>query len=247
MRISIDEPEIKPVEKTEDSIEREAVKKTLKGEKKKLSQMKFSEKISYIWSYYKAPIIGTVVGVLLVGYIIYFAATRKDVMLMGIVTNDTGLKVHEFTQSLGAYLELTEKQEVSLQEGMFLNGAVAAENHDMSTAGTIMGMIAARELDFAICDEAGFSYVIRNELCKNVEDFLTEDTREVFSDRLVTAEGWEYPVAIDLTGTPFAQELELHQEESYLVLIALSGHDEQLMGFLEYLAEGMQGALHINN
>lgn len=62
MRISLDEPEIRPVEKTEESEEREAVKKTFRGEKKKLSKMTFSEKLKYIWAYYKTPIIGVLIG-----------------------------------------------------------------------------------------------------------------------------------------------------------------------------------------
>ena len=34
--------------------EQEAVRKTLAGEKNKLSKMTFSEKVDYIWTYYKS-------------------------------------------------------------------------------------------------------------------------------------------------------------------------------------------------
>lgn len=239
MRISIDEPEIRPVEKTEESEEREAVKKTFKGEKKKLSRMTFSEQIRYIWSYYKAPIIGGLVGILLVGYIISFVSTRKTAMLMGVVINDTGLKVQEFAQELGAYLGLGEKQEVNLLESVFLSSTATGNtlSHNMSGTSQILSLVAARELDFALCDEDGFSYMKTNELCKNVTGYMAEEVKAVFSDRLVIPDGWEYPAAIDLTGTVFASELGLHQEKTYLVLVGLSGHDEQLSAFLQYLAE----------
>lgn len=239
MRISIDEPEIKPVEKNEESEEREAVKKTFKGEKKKLSRMTFSEKIKYVWSYYKVPILGTLVGILLVGYIISFVSTRKTTMLMGVVINDTGLNVQEFTQELEIYLGLGEKQEVNLQESVFLSSTAAANplSHNMSGTNQILSLVAARELDFALCDEDGLSYMTANELCRDVSGYMTEDVNAVFADRLVVPDGWEYPAAIDLTGTIFASKLGLHQEKTYLVLAALSGHDEQISAFLQYLAE----------
>lgn len=239
MRISIDEPEIRPVERTEESEEREAVKKTFKGEKKKLSKMTFSEKIKYIWSYYKTPIIGGLVGILLVGYIISFVSTRKTTMLMGVAVNDTGLKVQEFTQELGEYLGLGEKQQVDFQEAVFLSSTATSNtlSHNMSGTSQILSLVAARELDFVLCDEDGFSYMEMNELCRDVSGYLTEAAREAFSECLVVPDGWAYPAAIDLTGTAFAAELGLHQKKTYLVLTALSGHDEQLSGFLDYLAE----------
>lgn len=239
MRISIDEPEVKPVERTEESAEREAVKKTFAGEKKKLSKMRFSEKIKYIWSYYKAPIIGGLVAVLLVGYIISFVTTRKTTMLMGVVINDTNLNVQEFTQELGEYLGLGEKQEVCLQESVYLSGAAAADpmSRNMSGTNQILSLVMAKELDYVLCDDDGFAYMEKNELFADITGYMTDEVSEAFSERMVTLEDWEYPVAIDLTGTAFASELGLHHENTYLVLTALSGHDEQISGFLTYLAE----------
>lgn len=239
MRISLDEPEIRPVEKTEESEEREAVKKTFRGEKKKLSKMTFSEKLKYIWAYYKTPIIGVLIGILLVGYIISFVSTRKTTMLMGVVINDTGVNVQAFNQELGAYLGLSEKQEVNLQEAVYLSSAAASNtlSRNMSGSSQILSLVAARELDFALCDEEGLSYMEANELCRDVSGYLSETAGTAFSERLVTLDGWEYPVAIDLTDTAFASELGLHQGKTYLVLTALSGHDEQLISFLDYLAE----------
>lgn len=235
MRISIDEPE-KPVERTEESIEREAVKKTLKGEKKKLSQMSFKEKVKYIRSYYWVPIVGVCVGILLVGYIIYFTATRKAVMLTGIVLNDTGLNVEEVTLELEEYLGLTEKQEIDLLQEVYLNAT--GSNVNMSGTNQVLSLVMAKELDFVICDEEGFEYMMSNELSLDPHDYMaTAEVEEYFSDRYVEYEDWEYPVALDISGTAFAERLGLNYDEAYLVITSLSGNDENVTGLLSYMVD----------
>jgi hypothetical protein len=242
MRISLDEPEIQPVEKTEDSVEREAVKKTFKGEKKKLSQMTFPEKIKYIWSYYKAPIIIICVAALLVGYMSYVVCTRKTTMLMGVVVNDSMVQTKDVSETLADVLGLTARQQVELVDGIQLNSITTGTNysHNMTGSAQILAYVAARELDFALCDADGLSFMENNELCMDVSAYVPEDYADAFAGRLVIQEGAQTPVAIDLTGTAFAEELGLHQEETYLVVTALSGHDEQLAGFMQYLAETIQ-------
>ncbi len=233
MRISIDGPE-KPIERTEDSIEREAVKKTFKGEKKKLSQMKFTEKIKYIWSYYKYQIIGIAVGILLVGYIIYFTTTRKTPVLTGIILNDSALNTEQVAADLGEYLELTEKQEVDLLDEVYLSATGSATN--MSGTNQVLSLVLAKELDFVICDEDGLDYMLENELCWDPRDYMTDEADEVFADRYVTEDDWEYPVAIDISGMQITEDLGCTYDEVYLVITSLSGHDDLVTGFLSYIA-----------
>ena len=69
--------------------EQEAVKKTWAGEKAKLKQMSFSEKLEYIWAYYKLHIL---VIVLILGAItwgVHHALTYVQYRLYGMVINSS--------------------------------------------------------------------------------------------------------------------------------------------------------------
>ena len=221
MRISIDEPEIQKVEKTEESIEREAVKKTFKGEMKKLSNMSFSEKLKYIWSYYWIPIVAGIVAVVLVCYVISFMSSRKEVMLMGVVVNDTQTKVQEISQDIGAYLGLSSKQQVDLVDGVFTSSTSYGTqySHNMSGSTQLLTYVMARELDFVLCDQEGLEFLQKNELCRDVREYINDDQKDKLSERMFIPEGGSKCEAIDLTGTTLVEELGLHQEKTYLVLV----------------------------
>ena len=103
MKISLDEKKPEPVVY---DAEREAIKKSFKGEKKKLSKMRLSEKLKYIWSYYRIPIIGGIFAIVALSYLIFVFATKKETVFMGVVVNDPTVRAHEYSVFLDDYLSL---------------------------------------------------------------------------------------------------------------------------------------------
>ena len=240
MRISIDEPEIKKEELTEDAVERESVKKTFKGEMKKLSRMSFKEKLRYIWSYYWIPIVGTLVFVVLVAYIISFVSTRKTTVLMGVVVNDTQTNVEEVSHSIEEYLGVGEKEKVDLLDGVYTNSTSYGTqySHNMSGSTQLLSYLMAKELDFVICDDTGLEYLLTNVLCREVTDYCDADSEEI-KERLVESED-EYGklyAAISLKDTQFLKELKLHKEDYYLVIVDVAGHKDKIESFIKYIFE----------
>ena len=69
--------------------EQEAVRKTLAGEKNKLSKMTFSEKVDYIWTYYKLHMLAVALVLIVVGWGVHHAMTYVQYQFYGMVINST--------------------------------------------------------------------------------------------------------------------------------------------------------------
>ncbi|MCR5743483.1 MAG: hypothetical protein K6F92_07185 [Lachnospiraceae bacterium] len=241
MKLYMDDPQVETVAKTEEGAEREAIKKTFDGEKKKLSAMTWEERFSYIWSYYKVPILlGTFIIIVLI-YLINVFATRKDTMLMGVIIGDGATNKAAVEVELARYLGLDQKQQVDIQQGIYLTHgySTGVNTGNMGGASQIMAYIATRELDFYIASEDGLNYMISNKISKDLQTYLPADIYEELSDRIVTDEEGR-ATAIDITGTPLYEKLGLHSntmEKAYVGFCTLSGHEEQVQGLIRWIYE----------
>lgn len=244
MRISLDEPE-KPIEKTADSAEREAIKKTWQGEKKKLSEMKGSDKVKYIWSYYRVQIILFIVAVLGLSYLTYSLITRKDATIMGIVINDSSINSEAYCNKLGEYLGLDNKHKTELLTDINLlynsgsGNANGMNNGNYAGTTQILCYVTAGELDYTFTDINGLKYMDQQELALKLDEFLPDYIYAAFKDRMYTVKdgSLEGPRAIDMTGTRLAKCLDLKASPVYLCFQNRSNHKAEMDAFLKFLYE----------
>lgn len=238
MKISLDEKKPEPVVY---DAEREAIKKSFKGEKKKLSKMRLSEKLKYIWSYYRIPIIGGIFAIVALSYLIFVFATKKETVFMGVVVNDPTVRAHEYSVFLDEYLSLDGKQQTELITDVSLSAVSSPYMSSRSMSGTsqIMVYILGKELDYVITDKTGLEYLCSEDVSKHLDAFLPDYIYEAFSARIVKKDvkGETVPVAIDLTGTRFAKYLSLSNSPAYICFQNLSGHDANMHSFLKLLYE----------
>lgn len=240
MKITMDEPE-KVVEKAERIEEREAIKKSFAGERKKLSSMKFKEKVDYIWSYYKAPIIGVILVGTLLGYFTYSLVTRKETTLTGLFVNVSSNNAEGFSVGLGEYMGLDDKHQVSVIDAVNLNSGSAYSTKNYSGAAQVLTVVASKELDFAMADKKGLEYLYENEILKDLSQLMPADIYAGFTDRLYTVN--DKVIAIDLSGSKFQEAMnfsdliELKEKSLYFCVQNLSGHEEELQLLFKYLYE----------
>ena len=236
MKISLDEKKPEPVVY---DAEREAIKKSFKGEKKKLSKMRLSEKLKYIWSYYRIPIIGGIFALAALSYLIFVFATKKETVFMGVVVNDPTVRAHEYSVFLDDYLSLDGKQQTELITDVSLSAVSSPYMSSRSMSGTsqIMVYILGKELDYVITDKTGLEYLCSEDVSKHLDKFLPGYIYDAFSEKIVSMDvkGNNVPVAIDITGTRFAESLGINYSPAYICFQDLSGHDDNMQRFLELL------------
>ncbi len=228
MRIEEEHTPIEPIERTPEIEEEQSVKKTLAGEKKKLSKMTGKEKAAYIYSYYKFHILVILAVIVFAGSTIYHQATKKDEVLAIAVVNDAQINTEGLIADYSAEVNLTEKQEITLYDELSL------EDLTESTSSAGMGenpfyiRLAAHEVDLAICDQAGKDYIEGLEAGADPVDFLTDTNYSLWADRIDGC-------GINITGTAVADYLGTHNDPAYLCLTNLTGHDEELLSMINFL------------
>ncbi|GEM_PF-2214480 len=233
MKIYLEPPEEKPIERTEDMIEREAVRKTLKGERKKLASMTGPERRAYIYTYYRLHIICAAAAVILIGYVIYIFATRQETVLMGVVIGDGLTDSTSVAQTIGSAIGTGPREKVDIQDGIYLKPgySTGVNTGNMSGATQILMYISTKELDFYVCTEEGLEYMEQNKVSKDLREYLPADLVTALSDSF-TQDGH----AVDIS--PWREKLGLHPDTMYLGICALSGNDENVIKFVRWLIAG---------
>lgn len=225
--------------------EQEAVKKSLKGERKKLSQMTFGQKVEYILEYYKIHII---IGILIIGAIIWgvhHAMTYVQYKFYGMIINSS-----QYNEQVAD--KMHDTLQMSKHDGFNLSGDFYTDdNVNMGGYGNKLDIyVMTGQLDFAFTDEAGVKYLVDmgvvRDLKTTVPDKLLADWTsegrlynvDVTDDDGVTG---NYDVAVDISGTGIQEYFGLEDSIKYLMIADLSGSEEYLNNFYELLYEIERG------
>ncbi|MCR5415938.1 MAG: hypothetical protein K6E79_04005 [Pseudobutyrivibrio sp.] len=218
--------------------EQEAVNKTLAGEKKKLAQMSFKEKVDYIFTYYKIHIIGALIVIALIIYIIYQRMNYTTYRLYGVVINSSEVN-ENLTKTLPDTLGMEAHDGVSLIAG--LSGDV--DSNSISYYNQIDLYTVSGQMDFAFTDEEGVQYLCDLGTPLDVTQVLPENLAELwknretqFSQRNENDETYfDNYAAIDISDTAIPEYFGLDDNMSYLVITDLSNNQEYMDAFYQLL------------
>jgi len=229
--------------------EQQSVNKTLAGEKKKLAQMSFIEKVEYIWSYYKLHIFAVVVALVFIVSLAKHFITYKDPTLCGVLINT-------YNYSTTAEQVINEKLHENGVLGKREAAVIYADAN--SEANLTMGeyfskldvYTAAHTIDYMLGDQAAVDYICNNMgTTFDVRDYMSDDLMALWGDRIIEVDTIdpddtsEVPrhitVAgvIDITGTKTQELFGADEDVCYLMVADISGHTEQVKAFFDMLYE----------
>ena len=219
--------------------EQEQVTKTLKGEKKKLSQMTFGQKLEYIWEYYKFHII---VALLIVGAItwgVHHALTYVQYKFYGMIINSSQYN-EKIADEMHDVLKMAKHDGFNLSADFYTYDDV-----NMGGYGNKLDIyIMTGQLDFAFTDEVGVKYLVDMGVVRDLKttapdkllDLWTSEGRlynvDVTDDDGITG---NYDVAVDITGTGIQEYFGLDEKMKYLMIADLSGSEEYLQNFYDLI------------
>lgn len=225
------------------SLPKAPLPKAPRSEKEKLRSMSGKDRAWYIWAYYKFHILAVIVAVVLVcniGAAIY--RSTFDTVLYCVYLNSRGtegVNAAPLEQDFAAYLELDQKHSVTT-ESAFISFDDSATDYSYASMAKITALVASQELDVLIGDQASTDHYASLNAFMDLETSLSPELLALAEDRLYYAkgeDGTEYPCAIDLSGTGFAEESNLAQDTPLLGIIANTEHIDTAEALIRYIFE----------
>lgn len=198
----------------------------------------FRKKIDHILHYYKWYILG---GAALVCLIVSLCCTifqnRKESLISGIFVN-TATSTEGYArlqEDYWAYCGSDEDTKVDLVTYRALDFTEETLSEtDAANFMVVSCMIAARTLDYMICDETSANYFYQQEVVLDLRELLSEEALSqldvIYRD--------DIPIAIRLTGSHFAENYPLTVEDSCVLFVGSTQNFDHDRQFLRYLLEG---------
>lgn len=240
------------------------IKDTYGSEKKKLSQLKGRKKLQYLWDYYKLHFVIVCIFLYILGYVLYGHITHKNNVLYAAFINVApGDSLTErLSDGFLASQDIDlKKNAFYLYPGLYLTADESNPYHEYTYASRIklIAAIDSETLDVALMDQEAFDTFSQNGYLCNMEEFLSEadpelyrNCRDLLRDNIVilednaeessldssvpySAETEEYPMGLDISGTPLLKEAGF-TEPVYLGILKNTPRTDAVAEYIRYIS-----------
>lgn len=195
----------------------------------------FRKKIDHILHYYKWYILG---GAALLCLIVSLVSTifqnQKESLISGIFVN-TATSEEGYAHVQDEYWDYCggdedTKVDLVTYRALDFTEETLSES-DAANFMVVSCMIAARTLDYIICDESSACYFYQQEVVLDLRELLSEETLGNLD--ILWQDGT--PIAIRLAGSDFAEEYPLTAEDSCILFVGSTQNFDHDRQFLTYL------------
>lgn len=212
-----------------------------------LRPMSWRDRIDHIWTYYKEIIlIGAVVIILLASILGNALKPRLEVRMSGYLANIT------LSEDGSAYLKedylshlggSADSQTVILNSTVFGGeGYLTNMEANYNAALAPVLQVTAQEVDYMLLDEVALEFYMNKAFFMDLRQLLNEEELQQLEltyyqpvDIDEKPVGESYPVAVDITGTAFAQGCAKDAKKVYFVAVANGPNKDDIRNFWEYL------------
>lgn len=174
-----------------------------------LAPMSWSDRLEYLWTYYKEVLAGLLACILVI-YLVINALTARDPAFMGISVNVTLTDEAQQYVTTGWHekLQADKRDEAQFYTGAFGDFSQTGDQKEMTEALRITAMVAAQELDVVLMDEHAMRYFFAQGMFTDLRELLTPEQLAQLEGRIyyLEEEGIRYPMTIDITDTAFVQK-----------------------------------------
>ena len=142
--------------------------------------MSRKEKLDYVYTYYKWPILFGLIALIILGNVIRRQITKKEPLLYLAVTNvvigeDMEKDLTEdYLRAVGAK---PRRQEVYIYKDLYISGDADTLNHEYAYASRmkLMGSIQTQKLDIAIMNREGYDLCSQKGYLADLPSLLADD------------------------------------------------------------------------
>lgn len=209
-------------------------------EREKLKAMNRSDKIWYLWTYYKFHILAVIgaLGLLLLSAQMVYRSTFKTALHCIYINSrsEEGVNFSPLEEGFFSWQGLDSKDKI-LTEASFISYGEEATQYSYASMAKISALAASKELDVIIGDTETILYYAAIDGFLNLEH-LPDEIFTLIADRLYLAPGPDHilhPYAIDLSGTAFASSSHLTQDRPLLSIMINSQRQEMVYDLIRYI------------
>lgn len=230
--------------------EDKTLKERFHEEGAKLKEMSLKDKFWYICEYYKYPIIGILIAVIMVGSIgSAMYNNRFDTALTCLIMNaryDTETapaKVNKyFDEDFRATTEIEAKYPFDVDYTLSVAFDSSAMNeYSYAELAKVTAMISSKQVDVMIGDPEAMDHYAAMGGFLDFESALPADLYELVKDRLYTAvdeeTGEEVACGVYIGDTSFSERTGLTVENPVLAILSNSTHTDTSLALLRFVLE----------
>lgn len=158
------------------------VSEQIHSQSSKMKDKPFKEKLEYFWEYYKLPVIGIIVGAIIIFSIIKAIVTAKDYCFVAMLVNSANIDTAKMSESFAGYAGLDiEKYNcyINANEAENMMNSNAA---DYGPATRFAALIAAEDLDCVVYDSMVFNNKAVNDVFADLTKILSDEDIKKFED-----------------------------------------------------------------
>ncbi len=142
-------------------------------------KMTFREKVDYIITYYKFPIITAIIAAAVLISTVVNRLNRKEPVLYTAFANVViGETLHaQLTDEYLVYAGKTAKQEVATYEGLYISDDPATVDHQIAYASKLklLGAVNTRQLDVVLMNKEAYDLFSSSGFLCNLDELLKKD------------------------------------------------------------------------
>lgn len=195
--------------------------------------MKPKDRVGYIWEYYKIPILVAILAIAIVISFISHFVTKKEtlanVMMVNAVVTDKEKESDIFVDFLKENGYNTKKQEISLNDSLFVDPD-STDSSSMYSYQSLQTIMIAGGVDVFLSDEKLFDDLNKNTEFKDLSTVLDESTMEKYKDNIIMATDEdtkkEYPSGILLKNNAWIQKKGLYDSDVVIGISIASKNDK---------------------
>ena len=159
------------------------VSEQIHSQNEKMKDKPFKEKFEYFWEYYKLPVIGVIIGAIIIFSIIKAIVTAKDYCFVAMLVNSANIDTVKMSESFAGYAGLdTDKYNcyISANEAENMMNSNAA---DYGPATRFAALLAADDLDCVVYDSMVVNNKAVNDVFADLRKILSDEDLKRYEDR----------------------------------------------------------------
>lgn len=210
-------------------------------EREKLKNMSNKDKVWYIWAYYKWFFIAAAIAIFMIGSLgqAAYMSTFKTVMHVAVVNNRNSEEtaMTTVTEDFHSWLGLGKKERI-ITEPLFIGLGDNSTEYSIANLAKVSAMASAGELDVMIGDVEVMDHYASVGAFQDLEAVLSPEALALVEDHLYYAadeSGIQHAVAVDISGTAFADDCLLNQEPPLVSVMVTSERNEVALKLIEYI------------
>ena len=219
------------------------LKEEAKREKKKLSQMSWSDRIWYIWEYYKFHILAVllIIGLFSTIGTILYRKTFTTRLTFAIVNDHSGgaSSTEQLKADLHQALGYGPKDVIEFNEGLYAAfDQSSASQYAYASIMKLTALAASGDLDILITDLPVLEHYNQTQAFQDLSRLLPSGLYERAEESLLflpDAQGNPVPVALSLADTSLPALTGISMDPPYLAVMAGSGRTEAVLQMIQYL------------